>query len=188
MIDINGITLTGGTNTLSINNNSNLWSWDASGRMRVNNQTACQTGSNQGLSVPQYITLPSGWQTIAWTGGETVNRQTVRQGNRFYAPVSGMYFLAAQAYMYAAAANADYIHPLFSINGSYGGSGGRGGTNSTAYRIRHYGIPNAGYFDVQISDLKYLIAGDWVELVQYHSAATSQFAFYHAFYAIALLG
>jgi hypothetical protein len=186
-VDINGITLTGGTNTLSINNNGSLWSWDASGRMRIANQTACQTGSNQGAGVG-YTTLPTGWNTLAWTGGETVNRQTVKQGNRFYAPVSGMYFLTGQSYMYSAVANSDYVHPLFSVNGSYGGPSGRGGSTSTTYRIRHYGIPNAGYYDIQISELKYLIAGDWVEFVNYHSSASSQVAYYHAFFAIALLG
>lgn len=182
-IDINGITLTGGTNTLTVTNNSNLWSWDASGRMRVANQTACQTGSTQA-----YITLPSGWNTLAWTGGETVNRQTVKQGNRFYAPVTGMYFLAGQSYAYSPTANSDYVHPLFSVNGNYGGTGGRGGATSTTYRIRKYGIPNAAYYDIQISELKYLVSGDWVEFVNYHNTASTQIAYYHAFFAIALLG
>lgn len=186
--DINGITLTAGTNTLTVTNNSNLWSWDSSGRMRVANQTACQTGSNQGINVPQYTTLPAGWNTLAWTGGETVNRQTVKQGNRFYAPVTGMYFLTGQSYMYSPNANTDYVHPLFSVNGNYGAAAGRGGATSTTYRIRKYGIPNGGYYDIQISELKYLVSGDWVEFVNYHNTATTQVAYYHAFFAIALLG
>lgn len=186
-INISGITLTGGTNTFSINNNENLWSWDASGRMRVANQTACQTGSNQGAGVG-YTTLPAGWNTLVWTGGETVNRQTVKQGNRFYAPVSGSYFLAGQSYMYSPTANSEYVHPLFSVNGNYGGAAGRGGSYSTTYRIRHHGVPNGGYYDIQISDIKFLVAGDWVEFVNYHSAATTQVAYYHAFFSIALLG
>lgn len=186
-IDISGITLTGGTNTFSINNNENLWSWDTSGRMRVANQTACQTGSNQGVGVG-YTMLPAGWNTLGWTGGETVNRQTVKQGNRFYAPVSGSYFLAGQSYMYSPTANSEYVHPLFSVNGNYGGAAGRGGSYSTTFRIRHHGVPNGGYYDIQISDIKFLVAGDWVEFVNYHSAATTQVAYYHAFFSIALLG
>ena len=187
-VNISDTTLTAGTNTLTISNNGNAWSWNAAGQMKIGNQPACQVGSVQQTLAGGYVILPSGWQTVQWSGGETTNRNAIRRGSRYYIETTGMYFLTAAGYMYNGTATSGYVHPLFSVNGNYGGTNGRGGAVSTTYRIRHYGVPNAGYFDMQISELKYLQTGDWVETVVYTNTTDTQLAFYYAFFGITLLG
>ena len=185
-IDISDITLAGGSNTFTVTNSGNLWAFDSTGRQQLSNNAACQVGNN---GVSWIYQTAGAWNTIAFTGGQTVTRQSIYSGNRFTAPVTGKYFLSGSTYTYYDTAAIDNYHrPLFSVNGNYAGPASRGGSVATPYRIRYYGRQGAGYHDLQIDDIKFLQVGDWVEFVTYSNRSTNRYYTGHTTFSIALIG
>jgi len=96
----------------------------------------------------------------------------------FTAPVTGVYMLAAHAYLLINVAGG-YSHPMFWVNGS---SSARRATPAGAqYRIRGHGI-TAGYsVDNSICECIPLVANDYVQFYSYCGNSVSMLPAYSRF-------
>jgi hypothetical protein len=166
--DIEGITLTSpSANALVITNNSNTMTFNSSGRLLVPG-TPVFTAS--GTSAAYEYRVPLGWYTITFSSvlnnvGSCFNGTT----GRFTAPITGRYLFTFSSYSNLNAASiAEYMHPLFLVNGSY--TSRRGG-GSSAYRLRGHGYADY-YKDMEMTEIFALQASDYVEVYIYHSTTT----------------
>lgn len=107
---------------------------------------------------------------------------------RFTAPVTGTYYFTSSHYTYKGSATAasSYIHPIFLVNGSFTA---RKASNTTDYRLRLRTYYDGGYTgDMQINDIFYLTAGDYVECYHYSSQSTQYWYGNECFFSGFLIG
>lgn len=145
---------------------------------------------------PYFIVQGTGTRqtgTTQWWTIDDFNYTLANVGNcfsnnsRFTAPITGVYFFCAHLYgtKSPSTGQAEYTHPIFRINGSYTY---RQASADTPYRIRTRTYSNGGYsWDTRISDIFYLVAGDYVE---YHVYITGNQIYYtyHSMFAGFLVG
>lgn len=118
-----------------------------------------QTGTS---SDPGWV----GWSNAWSKKSGNFNNTSINNGNhysttstRFNVPITGPYLFIYTAYAYSSS----YIHPQFAVNG---GVATRRPV-STPYRIRGYGMVANYQQDLQIEEVIYCYAGDYVEPYAY---------------------
>lgn len=169
-IDINNVTLTGGTTlTATDSSNNKLFFQDSSGRV-MKPQTAGGATLlplfNVGFNAVGWTNLPLGGYVVPmnYTGGSGYQNvgSCYNTGNyRFTAPWTGLYLFKAHIYSYYPDAGISwYYHPLFLVNGSASLRRPGGGV---PYRIRNYGMPGSYGTDSDCCEMIYCTAGDYVE-------------------------
>jgi hypothetical protein len=94
---------------------------------------------------------------------------------RFTCPLTGPYLFIFTTYAYTAG----YCHPQFAVNG--GVSTRR---YNTPYRIRQYGMVANYQHDMQLEEVIYCTAGDYVEMYAYSNGAGYHYAHYSLFQGI----
>ena len=86
---------------------------------------------------------------------------------RFTAPRAGQYL-----FMYSCYDHGSYMHPIIIINGSVGYKKG----SNEKYRMRHHGWYSSGYSgDMQVEEILFLDAGDYVEPYCYFNSTDSYY-------------
>lgn len=167
-VNINNITLTGGTSLAITDASSNvIYRQNTSGIVLkpVNSGGAALTPMfNVGMG------SVSGWRPLGgvvifnYTSGSgyvNVNSCYNPSNGAFSAPISGLYLFKSHIYCYGNDAGYSwYFHPLYLVNGSstFRRPGG------TPYRIRQYGLVSNYGQDSDCCELIYLAAGDYVQV------------------------
>lgn len=171
-IDINGSIISGGTSlTVTDSSNNKIYQQLSTG------QILKPTDSSNNTRIPLFNVgwSSGGWTTVTGTVpfsytagsgyfnvGSCYNTSTYR----FTAPWQGLYLFKEHMYVYGANSTYTwYLHPQFSVNGSF--TTRRPG--GTPYRIRLYGMRADYGHDTDCSEIIYLSPGDYVEV----SLATS---------------
>ena len=129
----------------------------------------------QNFTAAGWLTMPLDWELSDNQG----NYNTTNY--RFTAPITGTYYFAASAYTYknTDTAASSFLHPIFIVNGS---STLRHASSTTQYRIRNRTYYSAGYAaDIQINNIFYLTAGDYVQWYVYSSGALQWYGLYTQF-------
>lgn len=176
----NGSSIEGGSSAFRLRNSS--------GTNVFEQGVATYGGQNYGYynntSVPMFSVMNSqtgtdpGWTTVTaggWYKASTfLDTPSVNRGShystvntRFTAPVTGQYMFIYSAYMYSGS----YSYGSFGVNGS---TVTRHGTD-TKYRIRNHGFVANYQFDMQMEEVVYLTAGDYVEPFLYGASGTSTY-------------
>ena len=184
-INVNGITINGGSTILVTDDSSNrLYEQSAVGIVNMPRNSAATTLLplfNVGMN-------NSGWTNLGgvvqWTTGASGSGYT-NIGNcfntnngRFTAPWTGLYLFKHHIYSYGPNSTIGwYYHPLYLVNGS--STLRRPG--GTPYRMRNYGMPaNYGY-DSDCCELISLVAGDYVEVYTPRNGTMQGYGPYSAF-------
>lgn len=176
----NGSSIEGGSSAFRLRN---------SGGTRVFEQgVSTYGGQNFGYynntSVPMFSVMNSqanpdpSWTLLtagAWSKASTylnspmLNRESHYStvNTRFTAPITGQYMFIYSAYMYTN----NYCHGAFGVNGS---TSTRRGTD-TKYRIRMHGFVANYQFDMQMQEVVYLTAGDYVEPFFFAASGSSTY-------------
>lgn len=114
--------------------------------------------------INQYCTL------VSYNNGGHYNTSTTR----FTAPYSGPYWFSFNVYLYTA----NYVHPLFAINGA----------TTTGYgaqiRMRGHGMLANYQQDAQIEEVVFLNAGDYIEAWWYANGASYMLPSYSLFQGV----
>jgi hypothetical protein len=122
------------------------------------------------------------WNTIPFDVAYVNNGSHYNTGtNRFTAPVTGTYYFTFCSYGYKnPSTNADsYTHPTLWVNGS---STLRQASQTTAYRLRSRTNASSSYsWDLQINDILYLTAGDYVQVYVYCNGTQQWYGYYTHF-------
>jgi hypothetical protein len=169
-LDIGGNTITQASSVLTINTGASMRMLSAGSVVRPN-QIQFQAYGNQ---VTAWVNFTdAAWNKLPFPNVfVNINACYDAANSRFTAPVNGLYFFQASAYIVKnSGSDGYYFHPIFAVNGSL--SGRVVNTTYPNYRIRGYGIPFGAYFDTQITQVFELIAGDYVEHYSYATAAGS---------------
>lgn len=182
----NGSSIEGGSSAFRLRN---------SGGTRVFEQgVSTYGGQNFGYynntSVPMFTVMNSqspnpGWVLItanAWSKASTyldtpmLNRESHYStvNTRFTAPVTGQYMFIYSTYMYSS----NYSFGSFGVNGS---TLTRHGTD-TKYRIRNHGFVANYQFDLQMQEVVYLTAGDYLEPFFFGASGAS--TYYYPLYSV----
>lgn len=128
---------------------------------------------------PGWINSPTGWSktssnfvNVAYNNGSNYDTNN----KRFNVPVTGPYLFISTHYMYTDG----YMHPVFAVNGDT--SLRRG---STFYRLRAHGMFANYNQDLQIEEVIYCYAGDFVEPYVYSSTANGWiYPYYSSFQGV----
>lgn len=178
-LNIGGATLTTGTSKLDLTNQSKTMSFLNNGTVQNNNQVSFACGG----ATQAFITPGAGWLTMILPTIQTNIGGGLNANGRFTAPVAGTYYFMAGGYCRFTASIAEYMHPIFLVNGA--GTTYHGAGNN--YRIRHYGLSIGRDEDTQINEIYQLAANDYVEFCCYFTAGASWYPYYNTF-AGCLLG
>ena len=180
-LDLNGTTVTKNGNNLEIaNGGAAALKFDNTGRFIRSGTHPLFYASNTGSG---WVGRTVGYQTYPFNSTE-INQNSCfnTSTNRFTAPITGVYLFTANSYHYDSLNS--YYHPLFSVNGS---SAGRM-PYATAFRMRAYNMVDSYSSDGQICQIYSLIAGDYVEYVQYIGDGTIYYLPFALHFAGYLLG
>jgi len=182
-LNISGVTLlsVSSPSRIVVTNNSNILELRNDGMVRLPQTpmftAGCTNSTTDPAIVPGLI-----WRKMLFSA-VTNNVGGCFSSSRFTAPVSGTYYFSANCYgSLGAAANADYAHTMFWVNGSAGTR--RNG--SAGYRIRGYGRPASLAFDLQVNEIYSLTAGDYVEHYTYTTATAVLYPYYNQFNGVLL--
>jgi hypothetical protein len=164
-LNIDGALIESNNNAVRVTANSTIGlQFDTSGLTTESNKPYFIAQGNTNT----WVQFASGWQiinpanTIVNNGGHfnTTN-------GRFTAPVRGTYYFMAQQYCqhYPTVTNANYIHPLFWVNGS---ATARQASSTTSYRLYGKTYYSSTYsFEPYCETIIDLDAGDYVEYRPY---------------------
>lgn len=152
------------------------------------------SGSNFGYliqkNVPGFVATPLtdiGVQTVIGNGvwakvSINFNTAIYNNGNhydtvntRFNVPITGPYLFICTHYMYTNG----YTHPIFAVNGDQSLR-----RNSITYRMRGHGMAANYQQDMQIEEVIYCVAGDYVEPWAFSSGTTNYYSWYGTFQGV----
>lgn len=129
---------------------------------------------------PGWINIPSGWSKLSGNFKDTAynnGNYYDKVNTRFNVPVTGPYLFINTFYMYTD----NYIHPIFGVNGSL--SLRRG--DNILYRLRGHGMVANYNQDLQIEEVIYCVAGDYVEPWAYSSTGAGYiYPYYGSFQGV----
>lgn len=167
-VNVGGTVITGGTTVNVTDSSSNV----------LYNQTSAGIVTKQKTSGgAEYVPMFNvGWGTGGWTSLASTNAVAFAYTGgdgyynvggcyntstyRFTAPWTGMYLFKGHIYIYGNNSTYSwYTHPNFRVNDGWGT---RRQTTGGPYRIRLYGMRATSGNDTDISELIYLVAGDYV--------------------------
>jgi hypothetical protein len=186
-IDINGVTVTGGTSVVASDGTNKLFQQTSAGivigpRTSTDNNTIAMF--NVGYQNAEWIGFTAGqWNVIpfSYTAGNgyyNVNGCYNTSTYRFTAPVTGFYLFKFHAYIYFPDSGLNrYCHPGFTVNSDVA----RNGTGAHPYKIRQYGIPANYGQDTDMCDMFYLNAGDYIQAVMYVGNGIQVYAAFSSF-------
>lgn len=167
----NGISVT--TNSISgLNFNASNFAYDAKKPFFVAGKNS---NAWQNFTSANWLIMPLDWELSDNQGNYNTSTYA------FTAPITGTYYFDATAYTYknTATTSSSYLHPIFIVNGS---SSARHGSASTLYRIRNRTYYDGGYAaDIQINNIFYLTAGDYVQWYVYASSTLQWYGLYTQF-------
>jgi hypothetical protein len=166
-VNLNGLSLEGGTTFTATNGSHRLFHQDGNGITKLPTDTAGATmiplfhvgRGNAGV----WNSMGTGVQAFGYTGGNgyvNIGSCYNTTNYRFTAPWTGFYLFQVSMYCYYPDGGYGYyFHPFFTVNGS--SSARRPG--GSPYRIRGYGCYGSYAVDADNCELIYLTAGDYVE-------------------------
>ena len=166
-LNVGGNLITRSASVLTINTGSASMTMRSAGGVVRPKQVQFQAYNPAGS---QWILLGDGvWTKLPFPStAVNINSCFDTVNSRFTAPVTGMYFVQASAYLVKNNANNGYyFHPVFGVNGAL--SGRLVNPSYPNYRIRGYGVSIGTYCDGHITQVYELIAGDYVEYFLYTS-------------------
>jgi hypothetical protein len=123
------------------------------------------TGAWQNFTSGGWLNMPLDWELTDNQGNYNTSTYA------FTAPVTGSYHFSASSYTYKSSATSSdsYLHPIFTVNDS---QTARHASATTQYRIRNRTYYSGGYAaDIQINNIFYLTAGDYVKWQVYASSS-----------------
>ncbi len=176
-LDVNGINVGQSGTALSFTNTlGKTWNVSSGGIVTKPSQVYFTAAGTTG-----YVNMTtSGWykiilQSVVNIGGTAYDITN----SRFTAPVDGIYFFTGTSYLTNTSNNAAvYYHPMFFVNGSGAGRA----PYTTMYRMRHYGFAASSYDDGMVTQIYYLLAGDYVEYYHYFNNPDTGYAQYYDYY------
>lgn len=161
-LDIGGVTFTGNSSVLTINNAVTGLNCLVGGAIQRPNQPAFKAvgpSSNNHVVLANNTWKVMNFGSTAFNIGSGFNTGT----GRFTAPVDGTYWFAADTYIEQTGGNVnDYNFPVFAVNGAQGTRTGNQNTGGYCPRIRGYGSTTQLEYG-HITQTYQLAASDYVE-------------------------